>query len=50
MIYLHKDQGIEYSNELLVGVYYVLKDDEEKNIPNGIKYKKVPDNIKFPIG
>lgn len=50
MIYLHKDQGITYSNDLLVGVYYVLKDDEEKNIPNGIKYKKVPDNIKFPIG
>lgn len=53
MIYVHEneisDHIINFEQFQKVGVYYVLNDSDEIKLGSTLKFKKVPDDIKFPI-
>jgi 3-deoxy-7-phosphoheptulonate synthase len=52
MIYIKENetdgQNINFENFPKVGIYYVLPDTIENKLVSTLKYKKVPDDIKFP--
>jgi 3-deoxy-7-phosphoheptulonate synthase len=50
MIYIHEDENINFPENQKIGVYYVLDDSFEDQLSSEIKYKKVSDKIKYPIG